>query len=144
MTVYNDILEWSKNIPLWQQDALRRIIVNGNLTDEDYHELETLCRYNSGAETPNEPPELKPLAEHHLNISDSSNDTIALSSLRHIEGVNALARDQLLSFGNSGLTVIYGPNGSGKSTLLKNINSNSYNKCVYLKSLLILTLFSIH
>ncbi|MCR6624774.1 MAG: hypothetical protein NVV67_00465 [Pseudoxanthomonas sp.] len=43
-TVLETILDWSKDRPLWQRDALRRIIANGRLTDADIGELVDLCK----------------------------------------------------------------------------------------------------
>ena len=42
-TVLETILDWSKDRPLWQRDALRRIIANGRLTDADIGELVDLA-----------------------------------------------------------------------------------------------------
>lgn len=42
-TVLETILDWSKDRPLWQRDALRRIIANGRLTDADIGELVTFA-----------------------------------------------------------------------------------------------------
>ena len=39
--VMQDILDWSKSRPAWQRDALRRIIINGELGETDFAELET-------------------------------------------------------------------------------------------------------
>lgn len=48
-TVLETILDWSKDRPLWQRDALRRIIANGRLTDADVGELVDLCKQGKGA-----------------------------------------------------------------------------------------------
>ena len=33
--VLQEILEWSSDRPPWQRDALRRLVLNGELSDED-------------------------------------------------------------------------------------------------------------
>jgi len=48
-TVLETILDWSTDRPLWQRDALRRIIANGRLTDADIGELVDLCKHGKGA-----------------------------------------------------------------------------------------------
>lgn len=39
-----DILEWSTNRPLWQRDAIRRIVTQGELNENDINELAELCK----------------------------------------------------------------------------------------------------
>jgi hypothetical protein len=43
-TVLEDILEWSTDRPLWQRDALRRIVSGRPLNDIDQSELLELCK----------------------------------------------------------------------------------------------------
>jgi len=116
MTVLTDILEWSAERPLWQRDALRRIIIQNNLSDEDVIELFRICLAQhdlSILEDP--PPTSNPLAREHLSIDTGPDNRVQLIGLREIQGVNALAVDQQMSFGADGLTIIFGYNGSGKS-----------------------------
>ena len=40
MTILQEIYNWSKNLPLWQQDAIRRLYTDRTLSDAD---LEDLC-----------------------------------------------------------------------------------------------------
>ncbi len=35
MKVLQEILVWSADRPTWQRDALRRLVVNGELSDDD-------------------------------------------------------------------------------------------------------------
>ena len=37
------IRQWSEHRPAWQRDALRRIIINGNLSEKDLDELPAIC-----------------------------------------------------------------------------------------------------
>lgn len=39
-----DILAWSQDWPLWQRDALRRIVLAENLTEDDLTALTALCK----------------------------------------------------------------------------------------------------
>ena len=47
--------------------------------------------------------------------TSESGDPVALLAVADVAGVNALLPDQRLTFGDSGLTIIYGDNASGKS-----------------------------
>ncbi len=35
MTVLQELLEWSQDRPTWQRDALRRLVLHGELSDDD-------------------------------------------------------------------------------------------------------------
>ncbi len=48
MTVHDDILAWSVDLPHWQRDALRRIIEKGSFDDADTDELIAACREAHG------------------------------------------------------------------------------------------------
>lgn len=102
-----DILEWSKDRPVWQRDALRRLVSLGELTDKDTEELTALCR------DPSLPKE--PLTEGHVNAQHTGAPTVALRSIRGVQNVNALAAGQTLTFIAKGVTIVYGDNGAGKS-----------------------------
>lgn len=51
MSVHKQILDWSTSIPGWQRDALRRLVENGKLTDEDIEELVEICKDKHGIDT---------------------------------------------------------------------------------------------
>jgi AAA domain len=112
-SVFDMILEWSLDRPLWQRDALRRIIAKGNLPPEDVAELVQLCLKGRGAK--NIELSATPLAAEHVPAAAAAEAAISLTSIADVAGVNRLASDQTLSFEPTGITVIYGDNGVGKS-----------------------------
>ena len=65
MTVLPEILEWSKDRrrPVWQRDALRRLVVGGEFSDEDVHTLAEICKAAHGLA---EAQEVVPLAREHI------------------------------------------------------------------------------
>src|SRR4051812_11541364 len=63
-TVLETILDWSIDRPLWQRDALRRIIAQGRVTQEDVTELVELCKIGRGA--PADKLTAIPLTNAHL------------------------------------------------------------------------------
>lgn len=101
------ILQWSKDRPLWQRDALRRLLQNGELSDADIAALTELCS------DPSKPSQ--PLKEEHISAQKAGAPTVALKSIRNVQNVNALAEKQTLTFIPKGITIIYGDNGAGKS-----------------------------
>jgi len=111
-----DILEWSANRALWQRDALRRIVTQKSLTQQDVEELCRICLAQRGIADPeNLAPATNPLATEHLPSDGGQVNRVQLIGLREIQGVNALAADQQVSFELDGLTIVFGYNGSGKS-----------------------------
>jgi len=103
-----EILTWSRNIPVWQKDALRRLISSSELlSNKDIIELTELCK-NSKLQN-------DPLASKHVTAQNSDAPTVRLKALRNVQNVNALADKQSLSFEPKGVTLIYGDNGAGKS-----------------------------
>ncbi|MBI4239125.1 MAG: hypothetical protein HY696_12030 [Deltaproteobacteria bacterium] len=53
MTVLEELVEWSQDRPAWQRDALRRLVLNGDLSDDD---IRTLA----------EPQDIVPLKKEHV------------------------------------------------------------------------------
>jgi hypothetical protein len=58
---------------------------------------------------------LQGLPQEDIPGSPVTSAGVQLVALKDLTGVNALAPDQTLTFGPSGLTVVYGDNASGKS-----------------------------
>ena len=113
----HSILEWSKERPAWQRDALRRIIVNEEITQTDLDELERLCRSAHGADSATAAlPNSIPLDATHLPPAPGTESSVSLKSVKEIENVNRLAKGSFVSFGGApGLTIVFGENGTGKS-----------------------------
>ena len=111
INVLREIVQWSVDRPLWQRDALRRLVTNGPLHSEDIAELSQLCKSGHGLAERLTATPLKPL---HIGSTGVESQPVVLQSLRHHSGVNALAHNQTIEFGPS-LTVVYGANAAGKS-----------------------------
>ena len=112
-TVPRRILAWSEGRPLWQRDALRRIVLTGYPDVEAFEELLALCRKEHG--DPTVTLAAKPLSKDHLPVDPGTGESISLSSIANVSGVNQLATGQTLNFEEAGLTIVYGQNGTGKS-----------------------------
>lgn len=111
-----DILTWTAGRPLWQQDALRRLAIAGELTEADKAELVAFLRKENGLPVAAEPPQMVPLAAEHLGSAGSSGGVATrLLGIRAIRHVGRMAAEAHLQFSCDGLTAIYGDNGAGKS-----------------------------
>jgi energy-coupling factor transporter ATP-binding protein EcfA2 len=119
VTVLEEILEWSQDRPGWQRDALRRLVLDGELHDQDIYDLTELCKSAHGL---SERQEAVPLAREHVPDKISGSAQVTLASIFHHRGVNALAENQTLSFGPA-LTVVYGDNAAGKTGYIRILKS---------------------
>ncbi len=115
MALLNDILKWTESLPLWQRDACRRLLQKEDgLGDIDYSELYALLKKENGIGA-DDVPEALPLSNEHLPTGLASGDAVILLALRNLENVNQIPSNHVLSFSDTGMTVIYGGNGTGKS-----------------------------
>jgi energy-coupling factor transporter ATP-binding protein EcfA2 len=119
LTVLQEILAWSQDRPAWQRDALHRLVLNDELSADDIHALTEICKSAQGLA---EQREIIPLDKSHVPSTTSGAVPVALDSIFHHRGVNALAEDQTLKFG-PGLTVVYGDNGAGKTGYIRILKS---------------------
>ncbi len=112
-----ELITWSNHEarPDWQRDALRRIAVTGELTDDDLTALKSMIEKHAGlidrdVDTP------IPLADDHISDASDAKPRTILGSVGPVRNVDRLANDQPpLRFGKSGITLVYGANASGKS-----------------------------
>jgi hypothetical protein len=119
MTVLKELLEWSQDRPTWQRDALRRLLQNGELSDDDIRALTEICKSVHGLA---EQQDIAPLTNEHVPEKAAGSAPVSLVSIFHHRGVNALAEDQILKFAPT-LTVVYGDNAAGKTGYIRILKS---------------------
>ena len=95
---FAEILAWSRDRPVWQRDALRRLVAGGPLSSDDLDELTKLCL------DPTLPHEF--LSGDHVSAQQTTGAPISLLRIEKPTGINALAPDQMLEFSKTGLTAI--------------------------------------
>jgi energy-coupling factor transporter ATP-binding protein EcfA2 len=113
MSRESELLNFSRSRQGWQQDLIRRICTQPELSSEDMQQAimnlgawAGLCK----------PSEMVPLAEGHLTRRTSDQHTATtVGAISNVENVNQLAPNQHLPFALSGITLVYGQNGSGKT-----------------------------
>ncbi len=114
MSVLQEILTWSEELPDWQSDAIARLFTKQNLDADGINHLYALLKSENGIPDP-QGRIANRLCADQISIPAHAGTHVELLSIKNLVRVNALANDQKLSFGAKGLTVIYGDNGSGKS-----------------------------
>ena len=85
-----NIAAWSRERPLWQRDALRRLCNKATLSENDFDELIAIAKGNEDG--------VQPLNHEDFPSSQSAYQTVNLKFIKNIEHVNALVQGQCLSF----------------------------------------------
>ena len=112
---FEQLLEWAGNRTPWQQDALRRLALHGELTNDDLAALRLQIEQDAGLPV-EDVPNPAPLTAEHLSDAAGNEPKTVLATLGPVRHVDRLAPDQPpLRFAVNGITLIYGANASGKS-----------------------------
>ena len=110
------VILWAQGLPLWQADAVRRLLLQAGLTDTDKREILLLLKADHGLlpDGVRAPLGRRPqLGE--LSGTSETRGSLVLCSIQKLKNINAIPDESSLPIGNEGLTVVYGENGSGKS-----------------------------
>jgi len=114
MPILQEILAWTQGLPAWQSDAVSRLLSKQVLSTEDHDDLLALLKLAYDIPDPkNRRP--NPLTAEQIPAPIKLSTQVELHAIKNLKNVNAIAENQHLPFGVSGMTVIYGDNGSGKS-----------------------------
>lgn len=108
----SDLVTWSEKLPLWQRDALRRILDEG-AASASRAELAALAKAPYLPSSANRPQAVPP-TERKPQPKEVRLPSVRLVAIRDIARVNAIGEGPV-PFGIAGLTVVFGPNASGKS-----------------------------
>ena len=123
LALLSDILDWSKDRPLWIRDALRTLVTKPEgVTVEDVHRFVNICKKESGI--PCHPVEPLVFDQPHITVQQKSSEKISLLGISEIVGVNALAQGAKLDFESTGINLVYGDNGSGKTSYTRILKKN--------------------
>ena len=114
MSIFQEILKWSQNLPAWQSDAIARLFAQKALSDDDLNDLFALLKAEHGIPD-SQGREARRLNADQVPVDAKPDIRVKLLAMKDLQHVNAIAVNQRLSFAPSGLSVVYGDNGSGKS-----------------------------
>lgn len=118
--IYNELLEWIKSLPYWQQRIAEKIIKTEIMGTDDYDEIYELFKSENGlidsvlTKTNIVFPETVSKEE---NVSE-----VYWKGLQNTKGINALKNGEALEI-EKGLNLLYGENGSGKSGYTRLLNN---------------------
>lgn len=108
MLLQKRIHEWSKALPVWQSDFLRRLAA-GPLTDDDRREVREILTGAAGC------PDPIRLELSDLPVDDDEHGRVELRSIGDFHNINCLAENQTVHL-QPGLNVVFGKNGTGKTS----------------------------
>ena len=116
INVFNEILKWSKSLPDWESDALRRIVENINYSEKDVTEVLELLKSEKVLISIDKISRKSiRLSIEYLPAHSEVSKKVLLISIHDVENVNAIVQGQKVDFLPNGLTIIYGRNAAGKS-----------------------------
>jgi energy-coupling factor transporter ATP-binding protein EcfA2 len=109
----SELLEFARTRPVWQQDLIRRICTQPDVSSND---IDQVLQSIKSVEGLAEAQETTPVAESHLSQRAAGQHlTARLAAISDVRNANQLAPSQHLPFALKGITLIYGGNGSGKT-----------------------------
>ena len=117
MNIYQNIIDWSKNRPLFWQDAICRIFQKQQLENGDYDQLAIILKKEVGLDD----IDITALIPNSDSVPQkaSGSNAIRILGVHNPKNINALWEQSKLDFSLNGITVVYGRNGSGKSGYAK-------------------------
>ena len=117
MSVLESIITWAEqDLPAWQSDAVRQLLTQDILTEDDKAELFGMLKASHGLVDPKKPSaKPQPLKRGDVSGAPQAAEKITLKAMKELSSVNAIPDGSNLPFAHEGLTVIYGENATGKS-----------------------------
>lgn len=114
MAIYDEIINWAANKPMFLRDAIRRLLNSQVLSDQDVEELKELLKKENGFEDITISP--SPVSAANIPSNISTSDSVKLKGIESPHNITALSDRIPLEFSTEGLSIVYGKNGSGKSS----------------------------
>jgi hypothetical protein len=108
------LLAWSEGLSDWQRDALHRIAVSEQLSEEDRNAIKGRLLHSAGIAV-EENVATTPLSQADLPAREEVVEPTILCGIGPVRHVDKLANDQELRYSVSGITLNFGDNGAGKS-----------------------------
>lgn len=117
MPVLEAVIQWAMDdLEDWQADAVRRILTQESLAEQDVSELLLILKSKHGLTQPTDAvPTPVTLKDTGVSGAAQKPQPLVLQAIENLSNVNAIPDGSSLSFGTTGLTLIYGNNAAGKS-----------------------------
>jgi ABC-type Na+ transport system ATPase subunit NatA len=124
-TAIAEIIEWVKELKLWEQAAFELIISGKEISQSDIDSLvKYLLEENNLVDMEEKYPQLK---FYDFQLTNEDHAPYRLRKISNLRNINALVSGQTLEFGDH-LTAIFGVNGSGKSGYARVLGSAGFTR----------------
>ena len=110
MSVQDQIYDWVKTFEPWKQELFLRAAVSPELTERDIREVTSMLL---DEEVEGAGP--REVSREDLPDAHGAEKPMVIHRLADLQNVNIIAEGETLSFGDSGVNVVYGANGAGKT-----------------------------
>jgi recombinational DNA repair ATPase RecF len=114
----DEVFAWLSRQPDWQRDLARRVATQVELDDLEFADALTMVKSQFGVPYEGPSPSVQPIEREHVAPLPSSTAPLLLA-LGGLEGVGLIGDGDELTFGASGLTLIYGQNAVGKTSYVR-------------------------
>jgi hypothetical protein len=112
--ILRELRDWIPTLPTWRQLAAKCLLVDGEIDQDSFDQIYRILLEENGFLKPSTESQAIDVSLPDLPEAVASEQLQTLLSIEHVKGVNALATNEVLRFGNN-LTVVYGQNATGKS-----------------------------
>lgn len=110
MSVQDQIYDWVKTFEPWKQELFLRAAASPELTEQNIREVTSMLL---GEEVEGAGP--REVSREDLPDAHGADQPMIIHRLADLQNVNIIADGETLSFGESGINVVYGANGAGKT-----------------------------
>ena len=124
-TLETEVKKFAEDLPYWAKYLAEKILLGNIVSDDNIDVSYSYLLEELGLTDQIQKPELK-IKYNNQNAGEYRSD-LFLTKLENVEGVNALAENQVVEF-SPNLTIIYGANGSGKSGYVRLLKKVLYSK----------------
>lgn len=117
MTTLETIIQWAEtDLSAWQSDAVRRLLSQDALSDNDKNDILRMLKASAGLnDAKTTVPTPTPISAGAVSGAPKAKTTVTLKAIENLKSINAIPDGSSLCFGHQGITVAYGENGAGKS-----------------------------
>lgn len=114
----DQVFAWLSRQPDWQRDLARRVATQVELDDSEYDDALCFVKAWFGVPVDGSARSCLPIERDHLSAAsvDAAPKLLAIGSL---QGVGLVSESEELTFGETGLTLVYGQNAVGKSSYVR-------------------------
>ncbi|HVB22822.1 MAG TPA: AAA family ATPase [Ktedonobacteraceae bacterium] len=113
------VIGWALNQSEWLQDATRRFLKSGQLSNTDLGELYLIFKREAGLLEVSKALKGIPPSVGTVSGAPPKKAKIVLSSITAVGDIGSIEPNSQLEFAPTGLTVVFGYNGSGKSSFAR-------------------------